>query len=1179
MTKLKKVLTPFVALMLAMVMLFAVACGNGAQGDNGNDSGNNNTQGGDDNQGGGNQDGGNTDNQTYYTVTFVVDGEDYDVQQIQSGSTVTPPSAPIKDGEMFMGWFESIASTTPYDFTQPITSAKTFVAKYAMLDAEFKAVGAYNESLYVEWEETNPEMAIVEYVLEGENNWTKVDAPLIRAISSTEARVDIVGLAANSYNVRITLSSGDVVQLPAPVQVTAYDRSGYAHFNYTDGVGAYNDDGSLKNGALVIYVTEENKNDVTDSAYVNGQKVDIAKYLVANTAAEGVTVGQQTGIGELLNNRRYSGNDRMNVGIAKLSEVYGAVAIRIVGTVSAEIAGTMNSSINGLTDYDTTGNGGSIGDNGRMARIVNAHDLTIEGVGEASIYGWGVHFISSESSGKTARMGKSFEVRNLTFENYPEDAIGMEGEQASKKSTALISSPVERCWIHNNTFLPGYASSPAESDKGEGDGSCDFKRGMYYTNSYNYYESCHKTNLVGSASYSLQFNITFHHNWWNNCQSRQPLARHANIHFYNNYISGTTDTVSSMRAMSYMYSEANYYNTCTRPVEYKSEDGGTGIVKSFNDVFLNCTKDNSSAKVETRDQYVDNNCTYSAANINYSHFDTDPNLFYYDAENKVSDCFLQTAIEARKTVIETAGANGQGISPAPGLNDYTPTSAVTINPNGDTVINLPTAKNDTEVNGVLFRGLTGASSGTIKFKGQGITFTLAAEAEITVTGTASAAEYCPELVRTDGTVMAAKFNGTIRLVLPAGTYFITSGVGLLAGKNAKESTISELKFADTSESSAARVQAAIDAINAIPATAELTDAYAQLISSARTAYNALTEAEKAAFDATIYAKLEAAEAAYGELLIAQFKSLVAAIGTVTKDSYDAINAAQSAYDKLTNAQKAQVTAEKATLDGAWAAFEEYEVTNVIDMIDTFVAKVNNANESSDRATIEALIDESETIQAAYTKLSDDGEDGPSQQAQVTNYAKLTEAIAKLESLNNIYIFRDALEYFENHTVTMADAAQVSELQGLYNALTATQKTALTQTEKALYDSVIADFAALQQALITCSFEGGVASNSMFTLGSKHNPRNESFTAPDGTTLTSAMKMESGTSISFATSTAKTLTLYFTTRSVGNKIKIDGTSYTVESSGGYAIVTVTIEAGSHIIEKDSTNVDLFYLTLA
>lgn len=114
------------------------------------------------------------------------------------------------------------------------------------------------------------------------------------------------------------------------------------------------------------------------------------------------------------------------------------------GTWAAANAGL----IDGLTDYDSNDYGGSVGDNGHMARMKSAKDVTIEGVGtDAAMDGWGIHFMS-ETSTTAAGLGKSFEVRNITFMNQPEDAIGMEGVQEG----SVITAPVERCWIHNNEF-------------------------------------------------------------------------------------------------------------------------------------------------------------------------------------------------------------------------------------------------------------------------------------------------------------------------------------------------------------------------------------------------------------------------------------------------------------------------------------------------------------------------------------------------------------------------------------------------------------------------------------------------------------------------------------------------------------------------------------------------------
>src|SRR5690554_4838206 len=116
--------------------------------------------------------------------------------------------------------------------------------------------------------------------------------------------------------------------------------------------------------------------------------------------------------------------------------------------------------------------------------------------------------------------GIGFEIRNLTFDKYPEDAVGLEGVQSGN----VLTAPVQRGWIHNSTFLEGYHPNPAESDKKEGDGSLDIKRGEYFTISYNEFINGSKTNLVGASDKNLQFHITYHHNLWRNARSRVPLG-------------------------------------------------------------------------------------------------------------------------------------------------------------------------------------------------------------------------------------------------------------------------------------------------------------------------------------------------------------------------------------------------------------------------------------------------------------------------------------------------------------------------------------------------------------------------------------------------------------------------------------------------------------------------------
>lgn len=88
---------------------------------------------------------------------------------------------------------------------------------------------------------------------------------------------------------KITSSDGNVIE--KTVRTDAFRRDGFAHFNYTDGVGAYNDDGTLKSNAIVLYVTDENKD------------------TVSVTSKDGTTV---TGIGNILNSVGAQGVSRVH---------------------------------------------------------------------------------------------------------------------------------------------------------------------------------------------------------------------------------------------------------------------------------------------------------------------------------------------------------------------------------------------------------------------------------------------------------------------------------------------------------------------------------------------------------------------------------------------------------------------------------------------------------------------------------------------------------------------------------------------------------------------------------------------------------------------------------------------------------------------------------------------------
>ncbi|MBQ3253264.1 MAG: hypothetical protein IJA65_01805, partial [Acholeplasmatales bacterium] len=762
-----------------------------------------------------------------------------------------------------------------------------------------------------------------------------------KEVSETQIRTDLLGLSSGTYQIKLVPvvagAESNATATVVELGVKAYDRSGYAHFNYTAGIGAYNDDGTLKDNAIVIYVTDENKDYVMSEIC---EEYNINMFNIPNEMTNNWNNKEAKGIGWWLNNAQYTKatkDSNGNVNASKTSNTYSSqgqslgfysvtenhpIAIRFVGTVTTP---------EGCTAYDSYGEGGSPGDNGHMARMKDLNNVTLEGVGvDAKIEGWGFHFMASDT---TNVRGKSFEARNLTFDKYPEDALGMEGTQ--EDSTKTIKASVERCWVHHCTFLPGYCANPAESDKSEGDGSCDFKRGQYFTMSYCYYEYCHKTNLIGSGDDSLQYNITFHHNFWYNCGSRIPLARQANIHFYNNYIYGNINTavelsyVSSIRANAYMYSENNYYEGCKQVFE----TGNSGAVaKVFGNTYIGCFKTNfvecSVTDAQTRDEKIDVcNCAYK--DISYKNFDTNPDLFYYDVEKQQSDCYLTTSTVAREECIKFAGSYYRTILNKTtssilntNSNQYTPTSSIDMS-SGSFTATLPTTKDNQVISNIMYNNINSVSSGLVKFRGQGVTFMV--DTYVTVnavmTGSKSDAMYSGNIVKSNGQVM---LNGSGSAVLSPGIYYIVSC------QMDGDTSLTSLTFEkyNSEEVKAEAIANYNAAYNNIPADITYTNDCYLKIQSAIDAYTSLGE-----WKSDVLTTPYAAYNEYMALGVSYVEGLISTIGTVNVDSGLAILAAREAYDSLIQKCPAAEVSNYTTLTAAEEAFKNFAVLSCINKID------------------------------------------------------------------------------------------------------------------------------------------------------------------------------------------------------------------------------------------------------
>lgn len=164
--------------------------------------------------------------------------------------------------------------------------------------------------------------------------------------------------------------------------------------------------------------------------------------------------------------------------------------------------------------------------------------------------------------------------------------------------------------------------------------------------------------------------------------------------------------------------------------------------------------------------------------------------------------------------------------------------------------------------------------------------------------------------------------------------------------------------------------------------------------------------------------------------------LIDAIGTVTVDSRNAIQAARTLYNKLTAAQKAQVS-NYATLMAAEAAYKT--IMGRIDAVKKQIEGIGTVQyDAASKSKIEAA-------QAAYDRLL------AAEKKHVTNYATLTNAQAQYIRMQNAQKVIDLIDAIGEVTGDSGDA--IAAARKAYNALSNAEKvlvsnyTTLTAAER------------------------------------------------------------------------------------------------------------------------------------
>ncbi|MFN3941983.1 MAG: T9SS type A sorting domain-containing protein [Flavobacterium sp.] len=458
------------------------------------------------------------------------------------------------------------------------------------------------ESAYITWQPfENASLYNVYYSGNGVVN-KKIDTELIRCYGAYY-RADLLGLAAGTYTISVAPIINGVegsLTNSSNVTVMPHDRNGFAHSNGRV-PGAYNMDGTLKDNAVVVYITEENKN--TISLFVIG-------------ASSNPCIGLQA---------IFDGFKR--------ARDFRPLCVRVIGTI---------------TNPSNLQSGDAVIENGENP----LSSITLEGVGnDAMIRGWGVRIKSATN----------VEIRNLGFmltTSSERDNVGLQqdnshvwvhhtdhfygtpgsaADQAKgdgsldvKRSTNVTIS-YNHFWDTGKSCLLGLGENTnvgflATYHHNWFDHSDSrHPRVRYFTGHiYNNYFDGNSVYGIGST---LGSSLFVEGNYFRNTGRPMMISRQGT-----DILNGSTGTFSGenggvIKAFNnFMVGQSSFlpYHPVTRPIEF--------------DAYV----------ASTRNEVVPSNVTAKQGGTSYNNFDTNPNMY-------INSLTVQSPEDARDTVILHAG--------------------------------------------------------------------------------------------------------------------------------------------------------------------------------------------------------------------------------------------------------------------------------------------------------------------------------------------------------------------------------------------------------------------------------------------------------------------------------------------------------------------------------------------
>lgn len=468
------------------------------------------------------------------------------------------------------------------------------------------------ESAYVTWQPfAETDSFSVYYSGEGIVD-RRIDDQLIRDYGD-HYRADILGMEAGSYTIKVVpVIEGEESEAAetGPVSVDAYDRTGYS-FRNGRLPGAYNFDGTPRDGAVILYISENTKNSIS---------------LEVTGANSNPCVGLET----ILEGFK-KGNDNR------------PLIVRLVGQI---------------TDPEYTDKGDIVIENDNNT----SGYITFEGVGEDAVAdGWGIR----------VKNASNIEIRNIGLMNCNSDEgdnIGLQqnndyiwvhncdffyGDAGSDADQAKGDGALD---VKKSTYITISYNHFWDSGKsnllGLGEGTTS---GLFITYHHNWYD--HSDSRHPRVRY---YSAHVYNNYYDgNAKYGVGSTLGSSVFVESNYFRNCKYPILISMQGSDVFDESLQVNDYSDMPTFSKEDGG--IIKALNNYmtgqkrfvaygdtdYPDATVDFDAYVASTRDETVSTDVKSTYGGNTYNNFDTDPARIYeYSADSPE---------QARDRVMELAG--------------------------------------------------------------------------------------------------------------------------------------------------------------------------------------------------------------------------------------------------------------------------------------------------------------------------------------------------------------------------------------------------------------------------------------------------------------------------------------------------------------------------------------------